>query len=101
MPVALPQGSLLYADSGYTDYELEDFYQTCDHIQLKVARRLNSKRKDQPYEAYLKNHYRKKIETVFSGITALFPKKIHAVTAKGFLLKIMLFLFAYTFNQLL
>lgn len=101
MPVDLPQGSELYADSGYTDYQLEDFYQTCEQIQLKVCRKSNSKRKDKPYEAYLKNHYRKKIENVFSGITACFPKKIHAVTAKGFLLKIMLFLFAYTFSQLL
>jgi hypothetical protein len=101
MSVALPQGSQLYADSGYTDYGLEDLYQVCEQIQLKVARKSNSKRKDTPYEAYLKNHYRKKIENVFSGITALFPKKIHAVTPKGFLLKIMLFLFAYTFDQLL
>lgn len=101
MPVALPAGSQLYADSGYTDYQLEDLYQTCETIELKICRKSNSKRKDKPYEAYLKNHYRKKIENVFSGITALFPKKIHAVTAKGFLLKIILFIFAYTFNQLL
>jgi hypothetical protein len=101
MNIDLPEGSLLYADSGYTDYELEDFYQACEHVQLKVCRKSNLKRKDKPYEAYLKNHYRKKIENVFSGITAYFPKKIHAVTPKGFLLKIMLFLFAYTFNQLL
>ncbi len=101
MNIDLPQGSLLYADSGYTDYELEDLYQACEQIQLKVCRKSNSKRKDLPYETFLKNHYRKKIENVFSGITALFPKKIHAVTAKGFLLKIILFIFAYTFNQLL
>jgi Transposase DDE domain len=101
MNIDLPQGSELYADSGYTDYQLEDLYQACEQIQLKVCRKSNSKRKDKPYEAYLKNHYRKKIENVFSGITALFPKKIHAVTPKGFLLKIMLFIFAYTFNQLL
>ena len=30
----------------------------------------------------------KKIETVFSQITQLFPKNIHAVTSKGFYLKI-------------
>jgi hypothetical protein len=101
MNIDLPAGSQLYADSAYTDYELEDFYQACEHIELKVCRKSNSKRKDKPYEAFLKNHYRKKIENVFSGITAYFPKKIHAVTAKGFLLKIFLFLFAYTFNHLL
>lgn len=101
MNIDLPEGSELYADSGYTDYHLEDLYQTCEHIQLKICRKSNAKRKDKAYQAYLKNHYRKKIENVFSCITAFFPKKIHAVTAKGFLLKIILFLFAYTFNQLL
>jgi hypothetical protein len=50
--------------------------------------------------AFLKNYYRKRIETTFSGITNFFPKKIHAVTAQGFILKIMLFIFAYTLDQL-
>jgi hypothetical protein len=100
MQVDLPVGSHLYADSGYTDYELEDLYQTCEQMDLKVCRKANSKRADLPYEAFLKNYYRKKIENVFSGITAYFPKKIHAVTAKGFLLKVFLFLFAYTLEQL-
>lgn len=84
MNIDLPQGSLLYPDSGYTDYQLEDLYQACEKIQLKVVRKSNSKRKDKPYEAYLKNHYRKKIENVFSGITSLFPKKIHALPLKAF-----------------
>jgi hypothetical protein len=38
---------------------------------------------------------RKKIETVFSTITQRFPKSIQAVTTQGFLLKILLVLFAY------
>ena len=32
-------------------------------------------------------YYRKTIEHTFADITAKFPKKIHAVTAKGFLIK--------------
>jgi len=31
------------------------------------------------------------VETAFSGIARLFPKHIHAVTAKGFKLKVALF----------
>ena len=50
--------------------------------------------------AFLKDCYRKRIETTFSGITGYFPKKIHAVTAKGFMLKIILFIFAYTLSQI-
>ena len=34
----------------------------------------------------------KTIENTFAEITAKFPKKIHAVTAKGFLLKILIFI---------
>ena len=48
MNMALPQGGELYADCGYTDYGLEDFYQTCEQIDLKVCRKSNAKRKDKP-----------------------------------------------------
>jgi hypothetical protein len=36
------------------------------------------------------------IETVFSGITRVFPKSMHAVTFDGFLLKLSAFIFAFT-----
>jgi hypothetical protein len=52
-----------------------------------------------PYQAFLKKHIRQEIERVFSRIKVRFPKKIHAVTEEGFILKIVLFLLAYTFNQ--
>ncbi len=101
MPVDLPQQSQLYADSAYTSYELEDLFFECDQVQLLVCRKSNATRKDEPCQAFLKNHYRKRIETTFSGITNFFPKKIHAVTPQGFMLKIILFIFAYTLNQVL
>ena len=44
---------------------------------------------------------RKGIETSFSMIKALFLRKIHAVTFKGFLIKIMLFIVAFTFNKII
>jgi hypothetical protein len=100
MPVDLPHHSQLYADNGYSCYEMEDLFWECDQIQLRVCRKANTSRKDEPYLAFLKSYYRKRIETTFSGITSFFPKKIHAVTAQGFMLKIMLFIFAYTLNQL-
>ncbi len=48
---------------------------------------------------YLKKVMRKRIETTFSEITNLFPRKIHAVTAQGFILKIVLFIFAYALSR--
>lgn len=38
---------------------------------------------------------RKRIETTISEIVEMTPHSIHAVTDKGFLLKILLFVFAY------
>lgn len=45
---------------------------------------------------FLIKYHRKPIETTFSEITNLFLRKIHAVTQKGFLLKVALTLFALT-----
>lgn len=99
MNLDLPVGSEVYADAGYTDYQVEDLLAECEGIHLKVARRKNSKRGEAPWETFLKNHYRKRIETTFSQITGWFPKTIHAVTTKGFLLKIKLFIIAFTLFQ--
>lgn len=71
-----------------------------ENIRLLVSRKSNSKRPDEPYLAYLKEQMRKSIETAFSSIKALFLRKIHAVTFKGFLLKLLLFLIAFTLNKL-
>ena len=101
MPVDLPENSQLYGDSGYTCYELEELFYECEQVELRVCRKSNSKRKDEPHQAFLKNYYRKRIETTFSGITNFFPKKIHAVTPQGFILKLILFIFAYTLDQII
>ena len=50
---------------------------------------------------YLQEVLRKRVETAFSQITMLFPRFIHAVTRKGFELKIYLFILAYTFRLLI
>jgi hypothetical protein len=95
----LPKGSILYGDSGYTDYQFEDDICNIEEIKLMIARKSNSKRKRQPWEEYLINTSRKGIETVFSQVTYMFPKRIHAVTVEGMLLKIVLFIFVYTFQK--
>ena len=42
---------------------------------------------------------RKRIESSFSQMAALLPKSIHVVTQKGFILKIISFLFAFSFQK--
>lgn len=90
----LPAGSLVYADSAFTCYATEDLLQEAADITLLPLRKRNSKRAVPPYVAYLQNRGRKIVETVGSLIERLLPKHIHAVTAPGFELKVMLFVLA-------
>lgn len=100
LPMTVAEESSIYADSAYTDYSIEDEMKEADFVQLMVQRKSNSKRKDEPWIRFLKEHMRKGIETTFSMLKALFLRKIHAVTFKGFLLKIMLFIVAFTLDKL-
>jgi hypothetical protein len=99
LPLNLPPGSEIYADSAYTDYTAEDELLETSQIALKVMHKKNYKRKDEPWNQYIKQCTRHYIETVFSAVTSLFPKTIHAVTYDGFLLKIEAFIFAFTLKQ--
>jgi hypothetical protein len=101
LPMNLPAGSRNINDSGYTNYEFEDLMKECEDICHDTVRKSNSKRKDPSYIEFYKKHMRKIIENVFSQITAWMPKKIHATTIEGFLLKIKLFIWNYTFNAAL
>lgn len=100
LPMTVSAESNVYADSGYTDYTIEDDMRNADFINLMVQRKSNAKRKDEPWIRFLKEHMRKGIETTFSLLKGLFLKKIHAVTFKGFLLKIVMFIIGFTFNKL-
>lgn len=99
LPLNLPPGSEIYADSAYTDYTVEDDLEESSQIFLKVMRKNNSRRNDQPWNQYIKQSTRHYIETVFSEITAVFPKFIHACTFQGFLLKVEAFIFSFPLQQ--
>ncbi len=99
LPLAVPAHSQVAADAAYTFYEWEDALAESDGISLLVGRKRNSKRRDAPALHDYKHWLRRRIETVFGEITRLFPKKIHATTLAGFILKISLFLFAYQVDK--
>jgi hypothetical protein len=96
----LPEGSTVYGDALYMDYEFEEQVKYDANINLLNSRKSNSKRPHMPYLSFLIQHGRKKIETTFSCITSLFPKTIHAVTSRGFELKILCFILGYSFSRL-
>jgi hypothetical protein len=100
MRLDLPEGSVVCADKAYTDYHYEDLLKEAVGLHLKAQRRKNSKRPIPAWEEFLSKPIRKYIETVFSGITDLFSRKIHAVTPRGFELKIVWFLLAFAIQCL-
>jgi hypothetical protein len=100
LPMTVAPESKIYGDSAYTDYTIEDDAKQGDLIELMIQRKSNSKRPDEPWIRFLKSQMRKGIETTFSMLKALFLRKIHAVTFKGFLLKLLMFIIGFTFNKL-
>jgi len=96
----LPEGSTIYGDKAYTDYEEEDLLLEAAGIGLTPQRKDNAKRRFDRCTEYIVNRQRKMVETVFSGIARLFPKHIHAVTSLGFELKVALFTCAAGFAVL-
>ena len=95
----LPEGSTIYGDKAYNYYEIEDFLKEIDGINLQPIRKKNTKRPLKPWDEFTQKLYRKMIETTNSLITKLFPKKIHAVTTKGFEIKVFLFILAHSFQR--
>jgi len=101
MPLLLPPESIVYADSAYTNYSIEQMLKDAEDIDLLVQRKSNSTKKHEPYVDYLITSMRKRIETTFSGISYFLPKKIHAVKELGFLLKVDIFIFGYAISRTL
>lgn len=99
LPLDLPERATICADKLYNDYLFEDVLLE-EEIFFRPLRKKNSKRPREPWETYLLQHARKRVETTFSQIVALFPKSIHAVTARGFELKVFCFLLSFSFLSL-
>jgi hypothetical protein len=95
----LPGGSTILADKAYTDYDYEDLLEEVG-LHLKAQRKKNSKRPLPLWEEFLGKPIRQYIETVFSRMSALFARKIHAVTPRGFELKIVWSLLPFTIQCL-
>jgi hypothetical protein len=96
----LPDGSEVYADRIYNDYLLEDVINETGTIRFVPLRKKNSKRPHPPWLHYWISRHRKQIETAGSLLERRLPKHIHAVTAVGFELKVVLFVLALSLDFL-
>jgi hypothetical protein len=95
----LPEGAKLTGDKAYNDYDVEDVINEAG-ISFIPLRKKNSKRPVAHWVHYLRSSYRKLIETTGSLIEQLLPKHIHAVTSRGFELKVALFVPTCSINYL-
>jgi hypothetical protein len=95
----LPEGSWIFGDRAYTFYLVEDLLAEAQ-MHLLAERKQNAKRPLPPWLRSLLAHYRTQVETAGSLIERLLPKSIHAITAKGFELKVILFTLASSINCL-
>jgi hypothetical protein len=92
----LPAGSEVFADKIYNAYQQEEQLQQQAQIYFQPIRKSNSQKADNTYvHNWLRKQQRRHIETDISQLTARMPKRIQAVTQKGFMLKIVGFILAY------
>ncbi len=95
----VPEQSWVTGDKAYNDYSMEDLMREAG-AELLPLRKKNSLRPVPPYMAYMQHAIRKIVETTGSLIERLLPKSIHAVTPKGFELKVALFTLVCSINFL-
>jgi len=91
----LPPAATPFADRGYLDQHEEALLGDAG-LRLIALRRSNSRAPLPAWLTYIARHERKYIETVFSQIAAALGRAVHAVTARGFELKVFLTVLAYT-----
>jgi hypothetical protein len=84
MEIDLPLNASIFGDKAYTQYSLEDDLQEFEKIRLIADRKTNAKRQHSNCIQYLQGILRKRIETTFSQLTSMLPRKIHVVTKNGF-----------------
>ena len=94
MPIDLPAKSHLYGDAAYLNAEDKANLKEFQDIWHKAATKKNSLEPNTWQQQLENKYFRKRIENTFADINAKFPKKIHAVTAKGYLLKILVAIIA-------
>lgn len=101
MDIDLIPNSKIYGDKAYNDYNFEDLlYEICS-IQLIPERKVNLRRQHSGCMRYIQGKMRKRIETAFSELTRLFPRKIDAVTSKGIIMKLFIFICSFAIQKLL
>lgn len=96
----IPRGSTMFGDKAYTSQLFEQELLASRDILLAAERRANSSRGQSLIYTRYGKKIRKRIETTFSGMVSWLPRRIHAVTNRGFILKLMMLITAFSISFL-
>jgi len=96
MDLNLPAESELFGDSGFLDTEFEATLREGADVHLVVPRRANMKEQLDGCLEYICCLCRKRVETTFSLLAERLARSIHAVRPRGFELKILLSVLAFS-----
>jgi hypothetical protein len=96
----LPRGATIFGDKAYTSQPFEQELLASRDILLAAERKANSKRGQSLFYARYGKKIRKKIETSFSEMVSWLPRRIHAVTNRGFVLKLAMLITAFSMSFL-
>jgi Transposase DDE domain len=98
MDINIPENTDLYGDAAYLNQQQKELLLEFNDVRLKAATKKNTIERNTWAQELENRYYRKTVENTFASITAKFPKKIHAVTAKGFLIKLLSFVIMYVLD---
>ena len=101
LPLDLPRGATLYGDKAYKDQHEEWLLQDAARIRCVPLTRSNAKKPLPACLVYLNQLTKQQAETAFSLLDRQMPKHIHAVSQKGFLLKLQAAVIALAFDRLM
>lgn len=97
MSLDLPARSTLFADKAYISKPEQELLQDAAQIRLISPKRANAKAPLSQSLLFLCHTIRQSVETAFGEISKIMPSKIHAVSPRGFLLKVNALIIAYAF----
>ncbi len=101
LPLELPPDAYVFADAGYVDQHEEALLKEAAEVHLVALRRAKTKTPLVPWLSYVVRRKRKYIETVFSQIASALGRTVHAVTPRGFELKVFLTVLAFAITAAL
>ncbi len=96
MDLHLPEGSTIFGDTGFLDIAFETAVREEAGLRLVVPRRSNMKEQLDGCLEYVCGVSRKRVETTFSQLTERLARSVHAATPRGFELKILLTVLAFS-----